>query len=83
MKLAKILKEIQIVPPAAPESVLRKKIKITSGNGEKETITAPPITKPEIRPIRRPLGNPDVDPKPKAESKIVDKITQRFNKLKG
>lgn len=62
MKLLKLLKEIQ-------SSALNKKIV----GGDKETITTPPITKPEVRPVRRPLGNPEVRPKPKAENYGWDK----------
>lgn len=56
---------------------------------EKETITAPPTTKPGTTPKRRGFDKPapGVQPKPKAsleetEKELVNKITQRFLKLK-
>lgn len=71
MKLSKILKEIQIVPPAAPNKKLKKMVKITR-EGSHEPVTKPivkPDVKPDQRPIRRPIGDPDIGakPKPKAE----------------
>ena len=55
---------------------------------EKETIEAPPTTKPGTTPKRRGFDKPapGVNPKPKAlketEKELVNKITQRFLKLK-
>jgi len=41
--------------------------------------------KPGEKPVRRPLGNPNVDPKPKAlkEEEIIKKIAQRFAAAKS
>lgn len=39
-----------------------------------------PTTEPESPPKRRRIGNPNVDPKPKAG--IEDKIVQRFARLR-
>ena len=47
--------------------------------------TAPPTTAPGKPKPRRPLGNPDVKPKPKAsmnEEEMVDKIVKRFQSRK-
>ena len=47
--------------------------------------TAPPTTAPGKPKPRRPLGNPDVKPEPKAEGKeeqIVNKIADRFKAKK-
>jgi hypothetical protein len=56
---------------------------------EKETTTAPPTTKPGTTPKRRGFDKPEpgVQPKPKASLKeedkeLVNKITQRFLKIK-
>lgn len=56
---------------------------------EKETIEAPPTTTPGKTPKRRGFDKPGpgVKPKPKAtmaenEKEIVNKITQRYFKLK-
>lgn len=58
---------------------------------EKETKEAPPTTKPGTTPKRRGFDKPapGVQPKPKAktnleetEKELVNKITQRFLKLK-
>jgi hypothetical protein len=58
---------------------------------EKETIEAPPTTKPGTTPKRRGFDKPGpgVQPKPKAkkdlnetEKELVNKITQRFLKSK-
>jgi hypothetical protein len=56
---------------------------------EKETKEAPPTTKPGTTPKRRGFDKPapGVNPKPKAslketEKELVNKITQRFLKLK-
>jgi len=56
---------------------------------EKETITAPPTTKPGVTPKRRGFDKPEpgVQPKPKAslkeeEKELAKKIAQRFLKLK-
>jgi len=60
---------------------------------ENQPATAP--TKPTVapskpgtkKPIRRPLGNPNVQPKPKAtmsenEQDVIDKIVQRYKSKK-
>lgn len=47
--------------------------------------TAPPTTAPGKPKPRRPLGNPDVKPKPKAsvnEDEMLDKIVKRFKSKK-
>lgn len=61
---------------------------------DRDTETAPviappkPGVKPETPPKRRKLGNPDVDPKPKAKLEeagkddILNKIVKRFNSIK-
>jgi heme-binding NEAT domain protein len=56
---------------------------------EKETTTTPPTTKPGTTPKRRGFDKPEpgVQPKPKAslkeeEKELVNKITQRFLKIK-
>jgi hypothetical protein len=56
---------------------------------EKETIEAPPTTKPGTTPKRRGFDKPEpgVNPKPKAsleetEKELVSKITARFLKSK-
>ena len=58
---------------------------------ERETTTAPPKTTPSTTPKRRGFDKPGpgVQPKPKAktdlketEKELVNKITQRFLKLK-
>ena len=56
---------------------------------EKETIEAPPTTKPGTTPKRRGFDKPapGVQPKPKAslkeeEKELANKIAQRFLKLK-
>ena len=56
---------------------------------EKETIEAPPTTKPGTTPKRRGFDKPEpgVNPKPKAsleetEKELISKITARFLKSK-
>ena len=56
---------------------------------EKETVEAPPTTKPGTTPKRRGFDKPEpgVNPKPKAsleetEKELVSKITARFLKSK-
>jgi hypothetical protein len=47
--------------------------------------TAPPTTSPGKPKPRRPLGNPDVKPKPKAsmnEEEMLNKIVARFKAKK-
>jgi hypothetical protein len=46
--------------------------------------TAPPTTAPGKPKPRRPLGNPDVKPNPKAlaEDEMLDKIVKRFKAKK-
>jgi hypothetical protein len=64
--------------------LLRKLVKEVLAEAETETkpTTAPPITKPN-KP-RRPLGNPDVKPNPKAmnEEEMLNKIVARFKAKK-
>ena len=57
---------------------------------EKETIEAPPTTKPGTTPKRRGFDKPEpgVNPKPKAsleetEKELMNKITTRFKELKS
>ncbi len=67
--------------------LLRKLVKEVLAEAETETkpTTAPPTTAPGKPKPRRPLGNPDVKPKPKAsmnEEEMVDKIVKRFQSRK-
>ena len=52
---------------------------------EKPDVAEPPVKSPDKPKPRRPLGNPDVKPKPKAEGKaeqIASKIADRFQSKK-
>lgn len=68
---------------------IKKALEAEAPAKEKETIEAPPTTKPGTTPKRRGFDKPapGVKPKPKAslketEKEITDKITARFLKLK-
>ncbi len=66
--------------------LLRKLVKEVLAEAETETkpTTAPPTTAPGKPKPRRPLGNPDVKPKPKAmnEEEMLNKIVARFKAKK-
>ena len=68
--------------------LLRKMVKEVLAEAETETkpTTAPPTTAPGKPKPRRPLGNPDVKPNPKAEGlnedEMLNKIVARFKAKK-
>ena len=66
--------------------LLRKLVKEVLAEAETETkpTTAPPTTAPGKPKPRRPLGNPDVKPNPKAmnEEEMLAKIVDRFKSKK-
>jgi hypothetical protein len=72
--------------------LLRKMVKEVLAEAETETkpTTAPPTTAPGKPKPRRPLGNPDVKPNPKAvkavkavnEEEMLAKIVDRFKSKK-
>jgi hypothetical protein len=68
------------------KELLRKMVREALAEAETETkpITAPPTTKPGKPKPRRPLGNPDVKPNPKAvnEEEVLNKIVARFKAKK-
>jgi len=70
------------------KELLRKMVREALAEAETETkpTTAPPTTKPGKPKPRRPLGNPDVKPNPKAEGlnedEMLNKIVARFKAKK-
>ena len=68
------------------KELLRKMVQEALAEAETETkpTTAPPTTKPGKPKPRRPLGNPDVKPNPKAmnEEEMLNKIIARFKAKK-
>ena len=68
------------------KELLRKMVREALAEAETETkpTTAPPTTKPGKPKPRRPLGNPDVKPNPKAmnEDEMLNKIVARFKAKK-
>ena len=74
------------------KELLRKMVQEALAEAETETkpTTAPPTTKPGKPKPRRPLGNPDVKPNPKAvkavkvvnEEEMLVKIVDRFKSKK-
>jgi len=66
--------------------LLRKMVQEVLAEAETETkpTTAPPTTAPGKPKPRRPLGNPDVKPNPKAmnEEEMLAKIVDRFKSKK-
>jgi hypothetical protein len=69
--------------------LLRKMVREAIAEAETETkpSTAPPTTAPGKPKPRRPLGNPDVKPNPKAvkamnEEEMLTKIVDRFKSKK-
>ena len=64
--------------------LLRKLVKEVLAEAETKPTTAPPTTAPGKPKPRRPLGNPDVKPNPKAmnEEEILNKIVARFKAKK-
>lgn len=70
------------------KELLRKMVQEALAEAETETkpTTAPPTTKPGKPKPRRPLGNPDVKPNPKAEGlnedEMLNKIVARFKAKK-
>ncbi len=66
--------------------LLRKMVREALAEAETETkqTTAPPTTAPGKPKPRRPLGNPDVKPNPKAmnEEEMLNKIVARFKAKK-
>jgi hypothetical protein len=68
------------------KELLRKMVQEALAEAETETkpTTAPPTTKPGKPKPRRPLGNPDVKPNPKAmnEDEMLNKIVARFKAKK-
>ena len=68
------------------KELLRKMVQEALAEAEAETkpTTAPPTTKPGKPKPRRPLGNPDVKPNPKAmnEEEMLNKIIARFKAKK-
>ena len=74
------------------KKLIREELKAALENApakEKETIEAPPTTKPGTRPKRRGFDKPapGVNPRPKAlketEKELAKKIADRFLKLKN
>ena len=76
--LRKMVKEAlaEANAPAAP--------KPTTAPAAPKPTTAPPTTAPGKPKPRRPLGNPDVKPNPKAmnEEEMLNKIVARFKAKK-
>jgi hypothetical protein len=70
------------------KELLRKMVREALAEAETETkpTTAPPTTAPGKPKPRRPLGNPDVKPNPKAEGlnedEMLNKIVARFKAKK-
>ena len=70
------------------KELIAKMVKEELAKAETETkpTTAPPTTAPGKPKPRRPLGNPDVKPKPKAEGlnedEMLNKIVARFKSKK-
>ena len=70
------------------KELLRKMVREALAEEETETkpTTAPPTTAPGKPKPRRPLGNPDVKPNPKAEGlnedEMLNKIVARFKAKK-
>lgn len=68
------------------KELLRKMVQEVLAEAETETkpTTAPPTTAPGKPKPRRPLGNPDVKPNPKAmnEEEMLAKIVDRFKSKK-
>ena len=66
--------------------LLRKLVKEVLAEAETKPTTAPPTTAPGKPKPRRPLGNPDVKPNPKAEGlnedEMLNKIVARFKAKK-
>ena len=64
--------------------LLRKLVKEVLAEAETKPTTAPPTTAPGKPKPRRPLGNPDVKPNPKAmnEEEMLNKIIARFKAKK-
>ena len=68
--------------------LLRKMVKevLAEAGTETKPTTAPPTTAPGKPKPRRPLGNPDVKPNPKAEGlnedEMLNKIVARFKAKK-
>ena len=64
--------------------LLRKLVKEVLAEAETKPTTAPPTTAPGKPKPRRPLGNPDVKPNPKAmnEDEMLNKIVARFKAKK-
>jgi hypothetical protein len=66
--------------------LLRKMVKeiLAEAGTETKPTTAPPTTAPGKPKPRRPLGNPDVKPNPKAmnEEEMLNKIVARFKAKK-
>ena len=66
--------------------LLRKMVReaIAEVGTETKPTTAPPTTAPGKPKPRRPLGNPDVKPNPKAmnEEEMLNKIVARFKAKK-
>jgi hypothetical protein len=66
--------------------LLRKMVKeiLAEAGTETQPTTAPPTTAPGKPKPRRPLGNPDVKPNPKAmnEEEMLNKIVARFKAKK-
>jgi hypothetical protein len=64
--------------------LLRKLVKEVLAEAETKPTTAPPTTAPGKPKPRRPLGNPDVKPNPKAmnEEEMLNKIVARFKAKK-
>lgn len=68
------------------KELLRKMVQEALAEAETKPTTAPPTTKPGKPKPRRPLGNPDVKPNPKAEGlnedEMLNKIVARFKAKK-
>jgi hypothetical protein len=66
--------------------LLRKMVReiLAEAGTETKPTTAPPTTAPGKPKPRRPLGNPDVKPNPKAmnEEEMLAKIVDRFKSKK-
>jgi hypothetical protein len=66
--------------------LLRKMVReiLAEAGTETKPTTAPPTTSPGKPKPRRPLGNPDVKPNPKAmnEEEMLNKIVARFKAKK-
>ena len=66
--------------------LLRKMVReiLAEAGTETKPTTAPPTTAPGKPKPRRPLGNPDVKPNPKAmnEEEMLNKIVARFKAKK-